>query len=76
MSPEDIKLAYKAVFSTNDGKIVMDDLCKRFHVAGPVFSPDPYETAFRDGQRTVVLFFNQMLMDKKVPEQTTTEEGD
>ena len=72
MTPDDLKACYKTVFSTNDGKIVMDDLAKRFHVASPVWSADPYETAFRDGQRTVVLFLNQQMQDRKALEQTTT----
>ena len=51
MTPEDLKLCYQTILNTDDGKIVLDDLARRFHVVGPVFSSDPYETAFRDGQR-------------------------
>ena len=72
MTPDDLRTSYKVLFSSNDGKIVMDDLAKRFYLASPVFSNDPYETAFRDGQRTVVLFMNQLMQDRKAPEQTTT----
>ena len=72
MTPDDLKTYYKVLFSSNDGKIVLDELAKRFHMATPVFSADPYETAFRDGQRSVVLFLNQQMQDRKAPEQTTT----
>ena len=72
MNPDDLRTSYKVLFSSNDGKIVMDDLAKRFHLASPVFSNDPYETAFKDGQRCVVLFMNQLMQDRKAPEQTTT----
>tara|TARA_E500000331_G_C16840696_1_gene533395 strand:- start:248 stop:475 length:228 start_codon:yes stop_codon:yes gene_type:complete len=71
---DDIRASYKAIFESNDGKVVMDDLAKRFHVASPVFSEDPYETAFRDGQRTVVLFLNQQCQDRKAQEKQTVGE--
>jgi hypothetical protein len=73
MTPEEIRASYKQVFNTNDGKIVLDDLIRRFHVASPVFSADPYETAFRDGQRCAVLFLNQQIRETKAPEQQTGE---
>ena len=71
---DDLRASYKIVFDSNDGKIVMDDLAKRFHVASPVFSQDPYETAFRDGQRTVVLFLNQQCQERKAQEKQTVGE--
>lgn len=73
MSPEDLKASYKKVLNSNDGKIILEDLCRRFHVAAPVFSADPYETAFRDGQRCVVLFLNQQIAEAKAPEQQIGE---
>ena len=64
MSPDDLRAAYKFILESNDGTAIMEDLELRFHVRTPVFSNDPYETAFRDGQRSVVLFMQNMLKDR------------
>jgi hypothetical protein len=61
MTPDDLQAAYKFILASNDGEIIMEDLAVRFHVRAPVFSPDPYETAYRDGQRSVILFMHNML---------------
>ena len=64
MNPQDIWGAYKTLFATDDGDVVLRDLEARFHIDTPVFSNDPYETAFRDGQRSVVLLISSMLRDR------------
>ena len=64
MNPQDIWGAYKTLFATDDGDVVLRDLEARFHISSPVFSNDPYETAFRDGQRSVVLLIQSMLSDR------------
>lgn len=64
MTPDDLKAAYKHILKSEDGDVVLEDLELRFHIRTPVFSNDPYETAFRDGQRSVVLFIANMLKDK------------
>jgi len=63
MTPDDLRNAYKHLFDTDDGKIVLDDLQRRFHVHGSTFSSEPTDTAYREGQRTVVLFIQSMLQD-------------
>lgn len=47
--------SYKAVFDSPDGQRVMKHLCKHFNVTNPKFSTDPYLTAFKEGQRHVVM---------------------
>lgn len=47
--------AYKNVFSSPMGKAVLGDMMAKFHVKHPVRGDDPYDTYFRDGQRSVVL---------------------
>ena len=64
MTPEDLRSAYKFILESNDGEVIMDDLGLRFHIHAPVFSNDPHETAFRDGQRSVVLFMQNMIKDR------------
>tara|TARA_R100000458_G_C8138666_1_gene150785 strand:+ start:128 stop:355 length:228 start_codon:yes stop_codon:yes gene_type:complete len=61
---EDLWAAYKTVFNSADGEVVLHDLETRFHIETPVFSNDPYETAFRDGQRSVVLLIRSLLRDR------------
>jgi len=79
MTPEDLRAAYKFILESNDGQVIMEDLELRFHIHAQVFSPDPYETAYRDGQRSVVLFMQNMLgvgllAIHKEPTTATTEE--
>ena len=48
----------------------MEDLELRFHIRAPVFtSGDPHETAFRDGQRSVILFMQNMLKEPRTTEE-------
>jgi len=58
-----IREAYQLVFNSEDGHKVLEDLQKRFHIHGTVFSTEPTDTAYREGQRTVVLFIQSMLLD-------------
>ncbi len=64
--PEELRAAYKMLFESNDGQIVLDDLERRFHVFSSVFSTESTDTAYREGQRTVVLFIKSMLIDLKL----------
>lgn len=65
---EDLKEAYAFLFGETDGDTVLEDLEARFHVHAPTFSADPYETAFREGQRSVVLFIKNMMTKFSLPE--------
>ena len=69
MTPEDIWAAYKTIFNTDDGEVVLHDLESRFHIETPVFSNDSHETAFRDGQRSVVLLIRSFLRDRPAIEE-------
>ena len=62
--PEDTVELYKLVFDSEDGDKVLYDLGLRFCEQSSTFSTDPCETAYREGQRTVVLFIRSMLRDK------------
>jgi hypothetical protein len=46
---------YRAVFNTEDGKRVLYDLIKQHNVLQSTFSKDPYEHAFKEGERNTVL---------------------
>jgi len=73
MTPQDLRAAYKTLLSSKDGEIVLKDLQARFHIMASTFSVDPNETAYREGQRTVVLFLQHMLQDLPTPEDVNDE---
>ena len=56
MTPDELRSAYREIFNTEAGQVILDDLARRFNIHATSFSKDPYETAFREGQRDVVLF--------------------
>jgi hypothetical protein len=47
--------AYQRLFASEDGKIVLKDLSRACHLDVPTMSSDPYETAYREGERSVLL---------------------
>ena len=69
MTPEDLRAAYKFILESNDGEVIMEALELRFHIRSPVFSSDPYDTAYRDGQRSVILFMQNMLKPQTIEEE-------
>lgn len=44
------------VFGSEDGQKLLHDFLKKFHYFSPSFSKDPYETAFKEGERNVLNF--------------------
>ena len=69
-TPKELKARYKALFESDDGEVVLDDLRNRFYIFRPTFSDLPHEQAYCEGQRTVVLFLQSMLSDNVMKEQT------
>ena len=57
---DNIKL-YQRIFKSEDGEKLLEDLEKRCNVESTSFSKDPYETAFREGQRSVILYIKNIL---------------
>lgn len=51
----DLVICYQSIFSTDQGKAVLYDLMKSCHVFDHSVTEDPHETAFNEGQRSVVL---------------------
>ena len=57
---------YKTIFGSDDDKAVMDDLEKRCFYNTSTFSRnEPNETAFFEGQRTILLFIKSMINHKE-----------
>ena len=74
MKPEDTVELYKEVFTTVQGEQVLEDLGLRFCEHSSTFSPAPNETAYREGQRTVLLFIKSMIRDRKPLEELASDE--
>jgi hypothetical protein len=63
--------AYYNTFTIGDGQAVLDDLKVGFMKRGSLDeeNPNPYLTAFREGQRSVVLLIEKMMeMGEETPE--------
>ena len=56
---------YQQVFSTDEGKQVLSDLEKRCHYhTSTNVKGDSHESAYQEGQRSILLFIKQMLQTK------------
>ena len=56
---------YKTVFNTDEGERVIADLEKRCHFLTTTnIKGDSHESAYMEGQRSVLLFIKQMLLTK------------
>lgn len=51
----DLVRAYKNTFSTDEGKMVLHNLMKTFHVLNSTMDANPNEVMFKEGERSVVL---------------------
>ena len=62
---ECLKTNYKTIFNTAEGKRVLADLEKRCHYHSTTnVKGDSHESAYMEGQRSVLLFIKQMLQKK------------
>jgi hypothetical protein len=57
-----LKDNYQYIFNTDEGKEVLSDLEKRCHYHSTTnIKGDSHESAYMEGQRSVLLFIKQML---------------
>lgn len=67
---EELIAAYRQVFNTPEGTVVLHDLKKRFHLSVTTFERgDPHYSAFLEGQRSVVLMIDNMMEQRKARQQ-------
>ena len=60
-----LKTNYKYIFNTDEGKEVLADLEKRCHYHSTTnVKGDSHESAYMEGQRSVLLFIKSMLQKK------------
>ena len=59
-----LRISYKQVFETDDGKKVLSDLEKRCHFFTTTnIKGDSHESAYMEGQRSILLFLKAMLQN-------------
>ena len=52
---------FREVFGTDEGKEILAILARKFHVYKFMQTPDPYISAFQEGQRSVVVQIMEIL---------------
>ena len=63
---KELKDAYKRIFNSDEGKIIISDLEKRCHFWSTTnVKGDSHESAYMEGQRSVLLFIKSMLQNEK-----------
>ena len=61
-----LKKNYQYIFNTDEGKEVLSDLEKRVHYHSSTnVKGDSHESAYMEGQRSVILFVKSMLQNNK-----------
>jgi hypothetical protein len=61
-----LKKNYQYIFNTDEGKEVLSDLEKRCHYHSTTnVKGDSHESAYMEGQRSVLLFIKSMLRNDK-----------
>lgn len=50
-----IDAAYRRVFNSPDGKLILQDLMEQHSITGTTFDPNPQVSALKEGERNVVL---------------------
>jgi hypothetical protein len=60
-----LKEFYKKIFKSDEGILVMEDLEKRCHFMSTTnVKGDSHESAYMEGQRSVLLFIKSMLQEE------------
>ena len=63
---KELQTNYKFIFNTEEGKQVLADLEKRCHYHSTTnVKGDSHESAYMEGQRSVILFVKSMLQNNK-----------
>ena len=63
---EQLKKDYKVIFGGEEGQRALEDLKMRFHEFTTTHQKgDAHETAFFEGQRTILLFIKSMINHKE-----------
>jgi len=69
------KIAYDAVFNTDDGQIVLQDLAKFCHLMQPAFNGTTEGLLISEGERNVMLYILKVLERQDLQTFTKISEG-
>lgn len=78
-NPVNVSEAYRIVAATPEGQIMLRDLVRRFGYASrsTVVPGDPQMSAWKEGQRTVMVHFSRMIDGEAGElEGTTSDQGE
>ena len=64
--------AYYNAFSSGDGAVVLGDLYRCSH---DEYDPDPQQTAFREGQRSVVIMIKALMAEGMLTKSEPSKDG-
>tara|TARA_R100000781_G_scaffold101780_1_gene65284 strand:- start:397 stop:612 length:216 start_codon:yes stop_codon:yes gene_type:complete len=67
LTPDQLQILYKEIFTSDSGQKVMEDLGKRFSMNTSTYTPNSDETVYREGQRSVLVFIHNFI-NQKLPE--------
>jgi hypothetical protein len=67
--------AYYNTFSSGDGAVVLGDLYRSFmdRCSHDEYDPDPQQTAFREGQRSVVIMIKALMAEGMLVKSETVD---
>jgi hypothetical protein len=68
MTPKELRQLYRTVLMSEDGEKMLEDLSARFGLWKSSYTPNSDETAFREGQRDVVLFLHNFIKEQQPKE--------
>ena len=68
MTPKELRQLYRTVLMSEDGEKVLEDLSARYGLWKSSYTPNSDETAFREGQRDVVLFLHNFIKEHQPKE--------
>jgi len=60
-----LKQQYKITFSSKEGEKVLADLTSAYYHRSSFIKNDPYETSYREGQRSVLIRIINLLKEDK-----------
>jgi len=70
-----VKIDFAQTFTTEQGAKVLRHLAKGFHLSDVTHIPgDPYETIYREGQRSVILHIMDMMKKNVDPVQVNEDQ--
>lgn len=61
---KELKGNYQTTFNTKEGEQTLADLESAYYHRGS-YSKDPYETAYREGQRSVIIRIKNLMKEDK-----------